>query len=68
VLLHDGRFTKLDEGEIIARLAENAAAARTPRVARLLAVLDELRPHVHRLFTGWPEPDFQPAYVVDSLV
>jgi 5-methylthioadenosine/S-adenosylhomocysteine deaminase len=68
VLLRDGRFTKLDEDEIVARLAENAAAAPTPHVARLLAVLDELRPHVHRLFTGWPEPDFQPAYVVDSLV
>ena len=68
VLLRDGRFTKLDESEIVARLTENAAAAQTPRVARLLAVLDELRPHIDRLFSGWPEPDFQPAYVVDSLV
>jgi 5-methylthioadenosine/S-adenosylhomocysteine deaminase len=68
VLLREGCFTRLDESKIVARLAENAAAAPTPRVARLLAVLDELRPYVHRLFSGWPEPDFQPAYVVDSVV
>jgi 5-methylthioadenosine/S-adenosylhomocysteine deaminase len=68
VLLQDGRFTKLDEEGIMARLAENAAADSSPRVARLLHVLDELRPHVHRFFTGWPEPDLRPAYSVDSVV
>jgi 5-methylthioadenosine/S-adenosylhomocysteine deaminase len=68
VLLLDGRFTRVDEDRVTARLAESAAAEATPRVARLLEVLDELRPQVHRLFTDWPEPDFKPAYVVDSLV
>lgn len=68
VLLRDGRFTKVDEDQIVSRLAENAAQKPTQRVARLLDVLDELRPHVHRLFIGWPEPELKPAYVVDSLV
>ncbi|MDQ3670367.1 MAG: amidohydrolase family protein, partial [Actinomycetota bacterium] len=67
VLLRDGCFTKVDEEGIIERLAENAAADAGPRVARLLEVLDELRPHVHHRFSDWPEPDFESAYVVNSL-
>ncbi|MDQ3993180.1 MAG: amidohydrolase family protein [Actinomycetota bacterium] len=67
VILSGGRFTKVDEDAITGRLVENAAAPAAPRVARLLAALEELLPHAHSLYTGWTEPEFRPAYMVDSV-
>jgi 5-methylthioadenosine/S-adenosylhomocysteine deaminase len=61
VVLAGGRFTRIDEGEVAARLADAAAATPAPP-----AVLDELRPAIAAWFEGWEEPDYRPLYVVNS--
>lgn len=66
VVLSGGRFTRLDEERVHARLAEAARAPRSAPAARWRDALTALRPHVERFYAGWPQPEWEPGYRPNS--
>ena len=53
-LLHEGRFTKVDEEAVARELAAVASAPPSPAFQSFSGTLSELRPHVARHYADWP--------------